>query len=127
MCTRRWRTNPIHNCRVRVQLGVQDHLVFKLTSRLHMTSILDVLHLHKKLTRQSFQWHRYHVQLKSESSAIIKRVLISRTIFGATPPFWPNGSCIQLQSIRDASYGSATTLDHLYSVAAIILHGFCLD
>jgi hypothetical protein len=38
-------------CRVRVQLGVQDHLVFKLTSRLHTTSVLDVLHMHGKLRR----------------------------------------------------------------------------
>jgi hypothetical protein len=36
---------------VRVQLGVQDHLVFKLTSRLHTTSVLDVLHMHGKLRR----------------------------------------------------------------------------
>jgi hypothetical protein len=38
-----------------------------------------------------------------ESSAIIKIVLISRTIFGVAPPFWPDGPCIQLESIRDAS------------------------
>jgi hypothetical protein len=35
----------------RVQLGVQDHLVFKLTSRVHTTSVLDVLHMHRKLRR----------------------------------------------------------------------------
>jgi hypothetical protein len=40
---------PIH--RVRVQLGVQDHLVFKLMSKLHMTSVLDVLYIHGKLRR----------------------------------------------------------------------------
>jgi hypothetical protein len=40
---------------------------------------------------------------KSESSAIIKIVLISRTVFGAAPPFWHDGPCIQLESIRDAS------------------------
>jgi hypothetical protein len=34
-----------------VQLGVQDHLVFKLTSRLHTTSILDILHMHGKIRR----------------------------------------------------------------------------
>jgi hypothetical protein len=34
-----------------IQLGVQDHLVFKLTSRLHTTSVLDVLHIHGKLRR----------------------------------------------------------------------------
>jgi hypothetical protein len=44
-------TNPIQNCQVRVQLGVQDHLVFKLMSRLHTTSILTVLHMHGKLRR----------------------------------------------------------------------------
>jgi hypothetical protein len=40
--------------------------------------------------------------------------------FGDVPLFWPDGPCIQLESIRDTSYGSATTLDPLYSVAAII-------
>jgi hypothetical protein len=40
---------------------------------------------------------------KSESSAIIKIVQISRTIFGAAPLFWPDGPCIQLESIRDVS------------------------
>jgi hypothetical protein len=38
-----------------------------------------------------------------------------------------HGQCIQLESIREASKGSVTTLDPLYSVAPIILHGFCLD
>jgi hypothetical protein len=40
---------------------------------------------------------------KIESSIIIKIVLIFRTVFGAAPPFWPDGPCIQLESIRDAS------------------------
>jgi hypothetical protein len=51
----------------------------------------------------SFQWNQSHVQLKLESSAIIKTVPISKTIFGAAPLFWPDGPCIQLESIRDAS------------------------
>jgi hypothetical protein len=34
-----------------IQLGVQDHLIFKLMSRLHTTSVLDVLHIHEKLRR----------------------------------------------------------------------------
>jgi hypothetical protein len=68
-----------------------------------MTSVLDVLHMNGKLRRYPFQWHWSHVQLKSESSAIIKIVLISRTIFGAMPPFWPDGPCIQLESIMDTS------------------------
>jgi hypothetical protein len=29
--------------------------------------------------------------------------MIFRTIFGAAPPFWPDGPCIQLESIRDMS------------------------
>jgi hypothetical protein len=100
---RRWRTNPIRNCRVRVQLRVQDHLVFKLMSRLHTTSILDVLHMHEKLRRYPYQWHHSHIQLKLESSEIIKTVLIFRTVFSAAPPFWSDGPCIQLESFRDAS------------------------
>jgi hypothetical protein len=64
---------------------------------------------------------------KIGASTIIKKVPISRIIFGAAPPFWPDGPCIQLESIRDASLGSATTLNALYLAAAIILHGFCLD
>jgi hypothetical protein len=34
-----------------IQFRVQDHLVFKLSSRLHTTSALDVLHKHGKLRR----------------------------------------------------------------------------
>jgi hypothetical protein len=29
--------------------------------------------------------------------------LTSRTVFGVAPLFWPDGPCIQLESIRDAS------------------------
>jgi hypothetical protein len=72
-------------------------------SRLHMPSVLDVLHMHGKLSRYPFQRHRSHVQLKLESSVIIKIIPIFRTIFGAAPLFWPDGLCIQLESIRDAS------------------------
>jgi hypothetical protein len=53
--------------------------------------------------------------------------LTSRICSGAVPLFWPDGSCIQLESIRDASKGSAMTLDPIYSVAAVILCGFCLS
>jgi hypothetical protein len=59
--------------------------------------------MHEKLRRQPFQWNQSHVELKSESSAIIKILLISRTVFGAAPLFWPDGPCIQLESIRDVS------------------------
>jgi hypothetical protein len=93
----------IRNCRVRVQLRVQDNLVFKLTSRLYTTSVLDDLHMHGKVRRYRFQWDQSHAQQKLESSIIIKTVPITRTIFGAAPPFWPDGPCIQLESIRDAS------------------------
>jgi hypothetical protein len=55
---------------------------------------LDVLHMHRKIRRQPFQCHQSHVQLKSESSAIIKILLISRIVFGAAPLFWPDGPCI---------------------------------
>jgi hypothetical protein len=82
--------------------------------------------MHGKLRRQPFQWHQSHVQIESEPSATIQTVLIFRTIYGAAPPFWPDGPCIQLEFIRDASLGSATTLDPLYSVAAVILRGFLL-
>jgi hypothetical protein len=41
-----------------------------------------------------FQWNWSHIQLKSESFAIIKTVPICRTVFGATPLFWPDGPWI---------------------------------
>jgi hypothetical protein len=50
-----------------------------------------------------FKWNWSNVQLKSESSAINKTVLISRTIFDAASLFWPDGPYIQLESIRDVS------------------------
>jgi hypothetical protein len=34
-----------------VQLGVQDHLIFKMTSRSHTISVLDALHMQGKLRR----------------------------------------------------------------------------
>jgi hypothetical protein len=40
---------------------------------------------------------------KIESSEIIKTTLIYRTVFGAAPLFWPDGPCIQLESIKDTS------------------------
>jgi hypothetical protein len=59
MHTSRWRSNPIQNSSVwlRVQLWVQDHLDFKLMYMTHTISDLDVLHMHRKKTRQNFQWH----------------------------------------------------------------------
>jgi hypothetical protein len=57
----------------------------------------------RKAKEISFKWNKSHVQLKSESFTIIKIVPISRTVFGAVPLFWPDGPCIQLESIWDAS------------------------
>jgi hypothetical protein len=53
MNTSRWRSNPIWNFRVwlRVQLGVQDHIHFKLMYRMCTMSDLDILHMHRKRTR----------------------------------------------------------------------------
>jgi hypothetical protein len=57
----------------------------------------------QKAKEITFPMAQSHVQLKSRSSAIIKTVPISRTIFGVVPLFWSDGLCIQLESIRDAS------------------------
>jgi hypothetical protein len=43
------------------------------------------------------------VSCPTKIGCLIKIVPISRTIFGAAPSFWPDGLCIQLESIRDAS------------------------
>jgi hypothetical protein len=53
MHTSRWRSNQIRNSRVLlgVQLGVQNHLGFKLIYTTHTKSDLDVLHIHGKKTR----------------------------------------------------------------------------
>jgi hypothetical protein len=59
--------------------------------------------MHGKAKEITFPMELSHVQLKLESSTIIKILLISRTVFGAAPQFWPDGLCIQLESIRDAS------------------------
>jgi hypothetical protein len=57
----------------------------------------------RKAKEISFPMAPVSYTIKSESSAIIKIVPISRTIFGVVPLFWPDGPCIQLESIRDAS------------------------
>jgi hypothetical protein len=53
MCTSRWRSNPIQNFKVwlQVQLGVQDHLGFKLMYRTHTKLDLDVIHMLEKRVR----------------------------------------------------------------------------
>jgi hypothetical protein len=105
MCTTRWRSKSIQNSRVclRVQLGVQDHLSFKLTHRTCTTSNLDVPHIHGKISREPFQRHCSHGQLKSKSPIIIKTRLISRTFLVLRHLFLPDGPCINLESIKDAS------------------------
>jgi hypothetical protein len=45
----------------------------------------------------------YARKAKEISFPIIKTVPISRTVFHAAPLFWPDGPCIQLEYIRDAS------------------------
>jgi hypothetical protein len=57
----------------------------------------------RKAKEITFPMTLVYVQLKSESFEIIKRVPIFRTVFGVTLLFWPDGPCIQLESIRDAS------------------------
>jgi hypothetical protein len=57
----------------------------------------------RKAKEITFPMTLVYVQLKSESSTIIKTVPISRTIFDPAPLFLPDGPCIQLESIRDTS------------------------
>jgi hypothetical protein len=49
------------------------------------------------------QFHRSHGQLKLESAAIVKSMLISRTFLVLSHLFWDDGPCIKLESTRDVS------------------------
>jgi hypothetical protein len=48
----------------------------------------------QKAKEITFPMESSNVELKSESSAIIRIVPTLRTIFGAAPLFWPDGPCI---------------------------------
>jgi hypothetical protein len=51
----------------------------------------------------------------------------SRTFLVLCHLFWADGLCIELESARDTSYGSAMTPSLIYSVAAIAISWVCLD
>jgi hypothetical protein len=53
--------------------------MFKLMHMTRTISDLDVLYMHGKIRRLSFQYNMSHVQLKLESLAIIKTKLFSST------------------------------------------------
>jgi hypothetical protein len=57
----------------------------------------------RKAKETTFPMALVSYSTKLESSVIIKIVPISRTVFSAAPPFWPDGPCIQLKSVRDTS------------------------
>jgi hypothetical protein len=61
------------------------------------------------LRRLLFQCHGSHGQLKSVSAAIVETRKISRTILVLHHLFWADGPCIEFESTRDASLGSAMT------------------
>jgi hypothetical protein len=73
-----------------------------------MTSDLEVLHIHGKIRSYPFQCQWSHSQLKSELPAIIKTRSFSKTFLVLYHLFWVDGSCIKLESIRDASQGLTT-------------------
>jgi hypothetical protein len=71
--------------------------------RLHTTSVLDVLHMHGKAKGIAFPMELVSCPTKIGVIRNHKNNTNFRTIFGAAPLFWPDGPCIQLESIRDAS------------------------
>jgi hypothetical protein len=54
---------------------VQDLCDFKLTHRLRTNSDLDVLYIHRKIIRYSFQCNQYHSKLKLDLSVIVETKL----------------------------------------------------
>jgi hypothetical protein len=95
--------SPRDTTRWRFKLGVQNHFTFKLKSRMHTTSDLDVLHMHRKLVRYNFQQKQSHGQLKSKSPGIVKTRSVFRTFQMLHHLFWDDDPCIELESIRGAS------------------------
>jgi hypothetical protein len=67
------------NVDVSFQFEVQNHNAFKLTHRICTTSDLDILHIHGKLRRRSFQCNKSLGQLKSKLPAIVETKSFSRT------------------------------------------------
>jgi hypothetical protein len=74
------------------QFRIQDHLSFKLTHMTCMTSDLDVLYMHGKTRRSSFQCYRSPSQLKFESPVIIEIKSFSSIHRNAIFPFHKTSS-----------------------------------
>ena len=66
-----WRPKPI---RLRVRFGVQEQSTLKWAPRLHTSPVLDVLHMHGKIRRLTFQWLRSHAKISMESSGTTEEI-----------------------------------------------------
>ena len=65
----RWRPKTT---KVRACLGVQEQHVLKMMPRSHTVSILGVLYMDGKIISWSFQWHQFHLKIRSESTRIVE-------------------------------------------------------
>jgi hypothetical protein len=91
-----------------------------------MTSDLDVLCMHGKIRRESFQCNWYHGQLKSESSAIIETKSLSSTHKNIIFPFHKTSSLALAYTHKHEIILFHNTLMTNLSITYIFLPCLCL-
>jgi hypothetical protein len=96
----RWKQKPV---RLRFSFGLQEQPVLKQTPMSHIESDLDVLSMDGKIISIIFQWNQFQSQILPESTGIVCTSDIQNLFRCCDAVFWPDGPCIQLESIRDAS------------------------
>jgi hypothetical protein len=69
----------------------------------HTKLDLDVLYMDGKIISISFQWNWFQAQIHPESTGIVCTSDIQNLFRCCDTVFWPDGPCIQLESIRDVS------------------------
>jgi hypothetical protein len=83
--------------------------------------------MHGKIRGYPFQLHWSNSQIKSEAAKIVKTIQIYRFILVLRHLFWADVPCIELESTRGLSYGSATTPSLYIQEPLLRLVGFCID
>jgi hypothetical protein len=96
----RWKPKPVRLC---FSFGLQEQPVLKRTPMSHTESDLDVLYMDGNIISISFQWNRFQAQIHPESTGIVCTSDIQNLFRCCDAVFWPDGPCIQLESIRDVS------------------------
>src|SRR5438132_6382406 len=118
MSTSRGSPSPT---RFRLHLGIQEQAAPKLMHRTHTDSVLDVLYMDGKRISWSFQWHRSHIKLPSESTGIVQTSGRPESVMVLRHHLLTRWALYRVGVHLGRVQGSCTPLTLIYSVAAATL------